>query len=63
MKIHVVSVLIGLLVHGAMSKPAPHPQITPAPLVKRDQAFVGYYSSVFGTTTECKLLRFPIKHC
>jgi len=51
MKINVLSVLLGLLAHSVVSKPAPHPQITPAPLVKRDQAFIGFYSTVFGTST------------
>jgi hypothetical protein len=62
MKINILSVLFGLLANGAMSKPAPHPQITPAPLAKRGQAFIGYTSSVFGTITQCKLPRFPNNH-
>jgi hypothetical protein len=53
MKTNAFSVLLGLLAQGAVSKPAANPQITPAPLVKRDQVFIGYYSTVSGSYTVC----------
>jgi len=46
------SVLFGLFAHSVVSKPAANPQITPAPLVKRDQALIGYYSVVVDATTQ-----------
>jgi hypothetical protein len=57
MKIGMPSVLFGLF-SLVVTKPAPNPQITPAPLIKRDEAFVGFYSSVSGTDTVCKLPNF-----
>jgi hypothetical protein len=54
MKISIFSVLSGLLAQLAASKPAANPQITPAPLARRDLGFAGYYSTVLGSSTVCK---------
>jgi len=51
MKTSILSVLFGLFAQSVVSKPAANPQITPAPLAKRGEAFVGFYSSVVGTST------------